>query len=63
MKRCAILFLGTLFLAGCDGDRVLWNSNNKIPDPQKRVFWDSKGKMQQNDRKVWTNAEGTDVVR
>ena len=56
--------LAVLLLAGCSGDRVLWDSQGQYDKAGERKVWDRQGQMQApKDRVIWENKEGEAVFK
>lgn len=55
--------LTVLVLAGCSGDRVLWDSKGKFGKDGERKVWDRNGQMEQSGREFWINKDGEKVFK
>jgi hypothetical protein len=55
--------LAALLLAGCSGDRVLWNSNGQFGKEGEREIWDRNGQMESGERVIWRNKDGEKVIK
>lgn len=63
LTRAMTATLAMLMLAGCAGDRTLWESNGQFGKEGEREIWNRNGQMESGQREFWVNKDGEKVFK